>query len=258
METEAEQSSYSVGELAELTGVTVRTLHHYDEIDLVSPSERSAAGYRRYDGVDLDRLRDVLAYRELGFPLRRIKEILDEPASDPTEHLRHQRELLGERIGRLKRIAAAIDKELEARQMGINLTTEERFEVFGAFDPTEHDAEARERWGETDAWAESRRRTATYDKARWLEIKAGAEGIERGFAEAMAAGEPADGARARELAEQHRAHIGRHFYDCPVEVHASLGRMYVSDERFAAHYEEIAPGLAAYLSEAVQANAERR
>lgn len=258
METEAEQPSYTVGELAELAGVTVRTLHHYDEIDVVRPSERSAAGYRRYDGADLDRLRNALAYRELGFPLDRIKEILDEPEADPTEHLRRQRELLAERITRLEGIAAAIDKELEARQMGINLTAEDRFEVFGDFDPTVHDAEARERWGETDAWNQSRRRTAGYDKARWLEIRAEAEEIERGFAEMMAAGGPADGEPARGLAEQHRLHIGRHFYDCSPEMHASLGRMYASDERFSAHYEAIAPGLAADVSEAVQANAERR
>jgi hypothetical protein len=154
-------------------------------------------------------------------------------------------------------MVAAVEKEMEAQQMGISLTPEERFEVFGDNDPGQYADEVEERWGDTDAYHESRRRTATYGKEDWLRVKAEGEDVERRFAEAMAAGVPAEDARAMDVAEAHRQHISRWFYDCPPAMHAGLGRMYVEDERFAAHYEQIAPGLAQYVSTAVQANAAR-
>jgi hypothetical protein len=155
-------------------------------------------------------------------------------------------------------MVAAVEKEMEARQMGISLTPEERFEVFGENDPSRYEAEAEERWGKTDAWAESQRRTRTYGKDDWLRVTAEGADIERRFAAALASGVAPDSAGALDLAEEHRQQISRNFYDCPPEVHAGLGRMYVEDERFTAHYEEIAPGLAQYVSTAVQANAARQ
>jgi DNA-binding transcriptional MerR regulator len=246
-----------VGEVAALAGITVRALHHYDRIGLLSPSERTAAGYRRYTVADLDRLHRVLVYRELGFSLEEVATLLDDPDADPAAHLRRQHRLLQERIERARAMVVAVEKEMEARQMGISLTPEERFEVFGENDPAQYADEVEERWGDTDAYRESRRRTASYGKDDWLQIKAEGEDVERRFAEAMAAGIPADDARAMDVAEAHRRHIGRWFYDCPPAMHAGLGRMYVEDERFAAHYEQIAPGLAQYVSTAVQANAAR-
>jgi MerR family transcriptional regulator, thiopeptide resistance regulator len=250
--------SWTVGELARLAGITVRTLHHYDRIGLVRPSERTSAGYRSYDGRDLDRLQQVLVYRELGFPLEEVATLLDDPGVDPMAHLRRQHRLLGERLQRTRAMVAAVEKEMEARQMGIQLTPEERFEVFGDVDPAQYDAEAEERWGETEAWAESRRRVSSYGKDDWLRITAEAADVERRFAEALRDGVPADSAPALDLAEEHRQHISRWFYDCPPEMHAGLGRMYVEDERFTAHYEQLAPGLARYVSTAVQANAARQ
>jgi hypothetical protein len=155
-------------------------------------------------------------------------------------------------------MVAAVEKEMEARQMGIRLTPEERFEVFGEHDPEQYEAEVQERWGETDAYAESARRTSGYSKQDWLRIKAEGEDVERRFAEALRDGVPADSVRAMDLAEEHRQQISRNFYDCPPGMHAGLGRMYVEDERFAAHYERVAPGLARYVSDAVQANAARQ
>jgi MerR family transcriptional regulator, thiopeptide resistance regulator len=155
-------------------------------------------------------------------------------------------------------MVAAVEKEMEAQQMGISLTPEERFEIFGEHDPEQYEAEVEQRWGDTDAYRQSQRRTAAYTKEDWLRIKAEAADVERRFAEAMAAGVPADDARAMDIAEEHRQHIGRWFYDCPPAMHAGLGRMYVEDERFAATYERIAAGLAQYVSTAVQANAARR
>src|SRR5215213_2894419 len=155
-------------------------------------------------------------------------------------------------------MVAAVEKEMEARQMGINLTPEERFEVFGEQDPAQYAAEAEERWGDTEAWAQSQRRTSAYTKDDWLRITAEAADVERRFAGALRSGVPADAATALDLAEEHRQHISRWFYDCPPEMHAGLGRMYVEDPRFTAHYEELAAGLAQYVSTAVQANAARQ
>jgi MerR family transcriptional regulator, thiopeptide resistance regulator len=247
----------NVGEVAALTGVTVRTLHHYDRIGLLRPSGRTAAGYRQYAAADLERLHQVLLYRELGFPLEEVAALLDDPAADPAEHLRRQHRLLRERLARTQAMVAAVEKEMEARHMGISLTPEERFELFGDWLPEEYEAEAEERWGDTEAWAQSSRRTAAYTKEDWVRVQAEGADVERRFAEALRDGAPADSARAMDLAEEHRQQISRNFYDCPPAMHAGLGRMYVEDERFTAHYEQITPGLAQYVSTAVQANAAR-
>ena len=246
-----------VGEVAAVAGVTVRTLHHYDRIGLLSPSGRTAAGYRQYSPADLDRLHSVLLYRELGFPLEEVATLLDDPAADPEAHLRRQHALLRDRLDRTTAMVAAVEKEMEARSMGISLTPEERFEVFGEHDPAQYEAEVSQRWGETEAYAQSRRRTAAWTKQDWLRIKAEGEDVEARFAEALRSGVPADSSRAMDLAEEHRQQISRNFYDCPPEMHAGLGRMYVEDERFTAHYERRVPGLARYVSTAVQANAAR-
>src|SRR6185312_12755132 len=140
-----------------LTGVTVRTLHHYDQVGLLVPAGRSTSGYRLYDKADLERLRRILGYRELGFGLDEIAGLLAEETDLPAQ-LRRQRQLIEERIARLRRIATALDRELEAHRMGISLTPEEQFEVFGT-DYAEHVAEAEQRWGNTDAFRESQRRT---------------------------------------------------------------------------------------------------
>src|SRR4051812_48607682 len=174
----------NVGEVAALAGVTVRTLHHYDRIGLLSPSGRTAAGYRQYPPDDLDRLHQVLLYRELGFPLDEVATLLDDPSADPEAHLRRQYRLLRDRLERTSAMVAAVEKEMEARAMGINLTPEERFEVFGEHDPAQHEAEAEERWGETEAYRESQRRTRGYSKEDWLRITAEGADIEARFAAA--------------------------------------------------------------------------
>src|SRR5919202_1987020 len=119
-------AGYTVGRVADLSGVTIRTLHHYDEIGLLSPGGRSASGYRLYEDSDLERLQRILFYRELGFTLDEISTIVDDPRTDALGHLTHQRKLLTERIGHLKAMVDAIDYELEASTMDIRLTPEER------------------------------------------------------------------------------------------------------------------------------------
>ena len=244
-----------VGEVSPLTGVTVRTLHHYDQVGLLAPAGRSSSGYRLYDKADLERLRRILGYRELGFGLDEIAELLTEDADLPAQ-LRRQRGLIEQRIERLRRIAAALDRELEAYRMGISLTPEEQFEVFGT-DYSEHVAEAEQRWGNTEAFRESQRRTARYGKQDWLQIKAEQHEIEHAFAHAMADRVPADSAQAGELAERHRQHLSTWFHDVSPEMHRGLAELYTADPRFAEHYDRIAPGLAAYVSAAVVAHADR-
>ncbi|MEU8407276.1 MerR family transcriptional regulator [Micromonospora sp. NPDC048842] len=247
--------AYTVGQVAKVAGVTVRTLHHYDEIGLLSPSGRTSAGYRRYDDADLQRLQLVLYYRELGFPLEEITAIIDDPAADPAAHLRRQHELLTVRLKRLQEMVTAIEFAMEASKMNIQLTPEERFEVFGDVDPEEHQAEAEQRWGDTDAYRESNRRVSRYTKEDWLRNKAENEDWGRRIVALMASGAPADSPEVMELAEEHRQLISRWFYECSYEMQTGLADMYLADERFTAYYEKIAPGLATYLHEAIHANA---
>ncbi|WP_432587684.1 MerR family transcriptional regulator [Streptomyces sp. HD1123-B1] len=249
--------SYSVGQVAAFAGVTVRTLHHYDEIGLLRPGARSPAGHRRYDEADLDRLQQVLFYRELGFPLEEVAVLLDDPDADPQALLRHQHQLLTERIERLRQMAAAVEHAMEARKMGINLTPEERFEVFGDNDPEQYAQEAQERWGHTDAYRESMRRYATYSKDDLLRIKAEGERLNNALAALLEAGTPPESEAAMDLAEEHRQQIVRWSYDCDYGMHTCLAEIYVADERFTATYDAIKPGLAAYLRAAILANAER-
>jgi DNA-binding transcriptional MerR regulator len=121
-----------IGEVAAATGLTVRTLHHYDEIGLVRPSARTAAGYRAYSASDVERLREVLAYRRLGFGLREIADLVDDPATDAVAHLRRLRGLLLEQHDRAAAMMTAIDRELEARAMGIRTTPEQQLKALGA------------------------------------------------------------------------------------------------------------------------------
>ncbi|MGW2745900.1 MerR family transcriptional regulator [Streptomyces sp. NPDC001450] len=249
--------SYSVGQVAGFAGVTVRTLHHYDEIGLLVPSERTHAGHRRYADADLDRLQQILFYRELGFPLDEVAALLDDPDADPRAHLRRQHELLTARIEKLQKMAAAVEHAMEARTMGINLTPEERFEVFGDKDPEQYAEEAEQRWGGTEAYAESQRRAARYTKEDWKRLQAEVDDWTERYVALMTAGEQPSGEAAMALAEEHRRHISRWFYECPHAMHRCLGAMYVADERFKSFYDAMRPGLADHLSEAITANADR-
>ncbi|MFF9116723.1 MerR family transcriptional regulator [Streptomyces massasporeus] len=249
--------NYSVGQVAGFAGVTVRTLHHYDAIGLLVPSERSHAGHRRYSDADLDRLQQILFYRELGFPLEEVAALLDDPDADPRAHLRRQHELLTARIEKLRKMAAAVEHAMEARTMGIDLTPEERFEVFGGNDPEQYAEEVEQRWGDTDEYADSQRRTASYTKEDWKRIQAEAADWGERYGALMSADEPPAGEAAMSLAEEHRQHICTWFYECSYDIHRCLGEMYVSDERFKAFYDALRPGLAEHLRDAIVANAAR-
>ena len=246
-----------MGEVARLSHVSVRTLHHYDAIGLLAPSARSPAGYRLYSGTDLRRLHQILFYRELGFALEEIADILADPAAGTDDHLRRQHRLLRERRARDAALLGAIEREMEARKMGIALTPEEQFEIFGTDKFAQYAEEAEQRWGDTEAWKQSQRRSAAYTKEDWITIKAQADANIAGFAEAMRAGEPATGTVAMDLAEEHRQHISRWFYDCGHDQHRGLAEMYISDPRYTAPYDEIEPGFSQYVHDAILANADR-
>lgn len=252
------EAGLTVGSAARLVGVSVRTLHHWDGIGLATPSVRTGTGYRVYTSADVERLHRVLTYREVGFPLQRIREILDDPRADAVEHLRRQRRAIDERIDRLRRMAAAVDEMMEAKKMGIQLTAQEQKEIFGDdWLGDEYAAEAEQRWGGTDAWRQSQERTAHMGKEDWQRVKAESDALETDLAEAMSDGAEPGGPRANALAERHRAGI-EEFYDCSYDMQCALAAMYRDDERFRRHYDTVAPGLAQYLCDVITANAERR
>jgi len=248
-----------VGEVARLAGITVRTLHHYDEIGLLRPGHRSAAGYRLYTSADVSRLQAVLAYRELGFGLDEIARLLDDDLTpaDELARLRRQHDLLSQRIGRLRRVLATLDATMEAHMNGTRLTPAEKLEVFGEHDPDRYAEEVEQRWGDTDAYRESARRTEAYGKQDWLRIKAEAQGIDDRLARLMTDGVPATSPEAMGVAREHREHVSRWFYDCPPAMHAALADMYLADERFTKHYEDVAVGLARYVHDAIHADVAR-
>ncbi len=258
--TRTGQRHLTVGQVADLAGITVRTLHHYDETGLLRPSERSPAGYRLYTDDDVARLQAALFYRELGFALDDIATLLDDPAADAVSHLRRQHDLLTRRIQRLQDMVASIELHLEARQLDIDLTPDEMLDVFGeayAARHAEYAAEAEERWGGANAWAQSRKRTSRYTADDWTTALAEQQAATERLAVALRDGLPADSEAAMDAAEAHRQHITRWFYDCSYEIHRHLADMYVQDPRFTASYEDLAPGLATYVRDAVHANAAR-
>jgi DNA-binding transcriptional MerR regulator len=250
-------TALTVGQVAEQFGVTVRTLHHYDQIGLLVPSERTPAGYRLYSGDDITRLQNVVVYRRLGFPLEEIALLLDEPAVDVSEHLRRQRAAVMSRLDEMRDLVTAIDRALEKEMSGNKLTTQEQKELFGDGFSEDYAEEAEQRWGETLAWKQSQDRTSKYTKADWVEVKAEMDSNNAAFASAMADGEPPTSERAMDAAEQHRLHIHNRFYDLTAEFHRNLGDMYLADPRFTKNYEDIAPGLAQYVRDAIHANADR-
>jgi DNA-binding transcriptional MerR regulator len=247
----------TVGDLAGLTGISVRTLHHYDEIGLVVPSERSDAGYRLYGPAEIARLQEVLFFRELGVPLDEIGRIVSDPGYDRTEALARQRRLLEAKAEHLLAMVDSIDAALSADEEGNEMTNDDMLGVFGDFDAAEYAAEAAERWGETDAYRESARRTASYSKADWERMQAESGEIDRAFVALMEKGAAPESEPVMDLAERHRGHITTWFYECTPEIHLGLGRMYTADPRFREHYEQIAEGLAEYLAAAIAANAAR-
>lgn len=246
----------TVGQVATTFGVTVRTLHHYDEIGLLSPSERTRAGYRLYTPGDLERLATIVTYRRLDLPLDEVAALLRGDGST-LEHLRRQRDAVMDKVGELQELVGAIDRALEREMNDQPATHEDLKEIFGDGFKDEYQQEAQERWGDTDAWKQSNRRTKGYTKADWVTIKAEMEEVGSRMVAAKRAGEPPTSEAAMDAAEAARLHIDRWFYDCSHDFHRNLGDLYVSDARFTKTYEDQETGLAQYVRDAIHANADR-
>jgi MerR family transcriptional regulator, thiopeptide resistance regulator len=254
-------AALTVGQVAEQFGVTVRTLHHYDEIGLLVPSERTSAGYRLYTGEDIARLQHVVVYRRLGFALEEIAVLLEEQAMPDggavIGHLRRQRAAVLSRLDEMRDLVRAIDRALEKEMSGIRLTKEEQKELFGDGFSEDYADEAEHQWGETEAWKQSQKRTSKYTKKDWGQIKAEKEAAGVSFVAAMDAGLRATSEEAMDAAEQSRLHIQKWFYDITPEFHRNLGDMYIADPRFTKTYEDIKPGMAQYVRDAIHANSSR-
>lgn len=247
----------TVGQVAETFGVTVRTLHHYDEVGLLHPSERTPAGYRLYTADDLRRLSTIVVYRRLDFSLEEIGELLEAEGDAVVEHLRRQRDAVRSRLAQMTDLVESIDHALEVAMNDRPATTEELKEIFGEGYREEYQDEAERRWGQTDAWKQSQERTTHWTTEDWARVKAETEAFEDDLAAAVTAGEPSDSEPAAALAERHRASIER-YYDCSHEFQICLAQMYLSDPRFTAYYDGLAPGTAQWLHDAIVANAARQ
>lgn len=242
--------AFTVGDLAKLTGVTVRALHHYDELGLVVPSQRSAAGYRLYGDADILRLQQVLLFRELGLPLDEIAAVLDDPDYDSIDALRRHREVLVAKRARLDAMLVALDATISTPNEGKTMKPDDVKTMFDGFDPEDYADEAHQRWGETDSFKESARRTKRYGKPEWEQIKREANAIYTELAQLMTAGAAPTDPRVAAQVEAHRAHIDRWFYPCSHAIHRKLGEIYVADPRFAANIDGYGAGLAQFMRDA--------
>lgn len=246
--------TYKVSEVAALAKVTVRALHHYDQIGLLVPSARSEAGYRLYSDEDLHRLQQIVVGRTLGMSLEAIRVMLDAPEYDRRAALLDQRAELERRIAESRAMVRSIDaalSELETKQE-IDMKT-----IFEGFDPAQYEDEAAERWGHTESYRESARRTAGYTEGDWARVKAESDDIMRCAAEAMTAGIAATTADAMDLAERHRLWIERWFYPCSTKMHSLLAAGYLADDRFRASIDAYGDGLTDFLAAAIEANQRR-
>jgi DNA-binding transcriptional MerR regulator len=249
--------AYTVRQLARMAGVSVRTLHHYDSIALLEAGSRTAAGYRLYGEPELLRLQQILFYRELDMPLEKIGSALDRPGFDPVAALEGHRRLLAEKAERIARLIQTVDRTI-GRLKGENMLSDQ--ELYEGFSQEEIDAikkESLERWGETEAFKQSQGRVARMTKEQWKEVRAEGEAVDGDAAEALARGSAPDSPQVESIMERKFRHLC-HFYEPSLEMFEGLGRMYVEDPRFRAHYEERRPGLAEFMRAAMAAYAARR
>ncbi len=232
-----------IREFAELTGVSVRTLHYYDEIGLLKPAavdERT--GYRSYDEQALLRIQEILFYRELDFPLKQICEILSSPDYDKERALAEQKTLLLLKKERLERLIAAVDGAMKGDT------------IVKAFDNSEFEAykaEVKERWGGTEAYAEYTEKSKGYSHEKNKDLFAGMETVLGEFAQCRKSGAQPGGEEAQGLVKKLQEYITEHFYTCTKQILAGLGQMYVADPRFKKNIDRYGEGTAEFISAAI-------
>lgn len=247
--------TYSANNLAKLSGVSVRTLHWYDELGLLSPARDEKNGYRTYDEKDLLLLQQILFFRELEIPLKDVAKILKDPSFDMAAALKDHRRTLTAKRGRLDSLIATITKTVTHMTDNKPLSDEELYEGFSKDEIDAIKKETKERWGNTDAYRQSQERVAKMSKADLDAAKAEAEAIVSTLATLM--GRPVDDADVQaQIAASHR-HMNR-WYDCSAEMFRNLGEMYVNDPRFTAYYEKVKPGLAVFVRDAIACYADQK
>lgn len=240
-----------ISEMAKLAGVSVRTLHYYDEIGLLKPSEVDPVnGYRFYGQAALERLQEILFYRELAFPLGEIARLLSSPDYDKTQALSAQRHLLTLKKERLERLIAAIDDAAKGENtMALNAFQNTEYEAARA----QYAKEARQKWGDTDAYRESEQKTKDYTTNQWQEADAGLNAVFAAFAACRKSGNAPDSEEAKAIAQRLQEEITRSYYTCTKEILAGLGVMYTEDERFCRNIDRNGEGTAAYARAAIEA-----
>lgn len=238
-------------ELADLAGISVRALHHYDALGLLVPQKRSAKGYRLYGEGDVERLQQILIGRALGLSLESIRRSLDDPRFDRRAALTAQRAELERSATRTAAMIRAIDVALAALTEGKATTMDDRA-MFEGFEDPHHD-EAKERWGETSEYAEAARRTRSYTESDWAAHRAEQKALYEALADGMRAQRPVDHPDVQELVARHRESIDRWFYPCDRAMQRRLADLYESDARFAANIDAFGEGLTRYLVAAIRA-----
>lgn len=237
----------TISEMAKLSGVSVRTLHYYDEIGLLAPSEVvSETGYRYYDDKSLEKIQQILFYRELDFPLKEIVQIMNASDYNKEETLFKQRELLKLKRKRLDKLIGLLNANLKG-----DITMS-----FNEFDTTEIDEakakyaeEVKERWGNTDAYVQSQKKTSKYSKEDWKRLNDGMDSLIKQFSECL--NENPSSEKAQELVKSWQQYITDTYYDCTKEILAGLGQMYVADDRFTKNMDKYGEGTAKFISDAI-------
>ena len=242
------KKKWQIGELAERAGVSVRTLRHYDAIGLLEPSDITPAGYRLYDEAAVAELEQILYFRELGFALEEIKAIMSSPAYDAREAMKRQKALLQMQKKRIEAMIERLDEAI-AGQGAPDMGVFDMREIENM--KTQYADEAKARWGGTDAFRESEKRTAAYGKADWQAIQQGMTQLFEAFADVRELA-PED-ARVQALVADWKQYITDHFYACTDEILEGLGVMYTADERFRANIDRCGEGTAACMSRAIAA-----
>lgn len=244
----------AVGQVSTRLGVTVRALHHWDEIGLAQPSVRTDAGYRLYTAGDLGRLQRIIVYRAVGLRLDAIRALLDEAASDVPAALSRQRDQVAEQITRLQRLSVGLDRMIDAHEHGLLLTAEQQATIFGPQWDPQWPAQAHERWAHTKQWAQYAEGSATRTAEQWQQIADATSELDRDLADAIGADIAPGSQEANRLIERHRE-VFSSYFPLTREMQVCLGRMYEADPAYAAHYDGIRPGLAAWLHRAIDASA---
>ena len=237
-----------IKEFADFTGVSVRTLHYYDEIDLLKPATVDKDnGYRYYHDKSAERMFEIIFLREMDFSLKSIKDILSSQNYNKNEAFRKQKELLLLKKSRLDRLISALEKA-EKGEFDMKSLNNNEYENA----KNSYEKEVKDKWGHTDAYKESQKKTAGYSQEKQNDVNEGLMAIFSEFAEAMNSDINSDSDEAKTIAEKLQTYITENFYTCTKEILAGLGEMYVLDERFKENIDKYGKGTAEYARNAIK------